>query len=82
MNADGSNPIQLTFDFTRSHFDPTWSPDSTKIAHSSDNNFDANIYVMNANGTGRTLRRKIRYHGSTVRPRSGGCSLPPGMPKQ
>lgn len=53
MNADGSNPIQLTddpsYDFT-----PAWSPDGTEIAFESYRDTGSDIYKMNENGTGQT----------------------------
>jgi Tol biopolymer transport system component len=54
MNADGTNPVQLTTDPAGDHT-PAWSPDGTKIAFVSDRdggNFE--IYVMNADGSGQT----------------------------
>lgn len=49
MNADGTNQVNLT---SASTFDenPDWSPDGTKIAF--DN--EAEIYIMNADGAGKT----------------------------
>ena len=54
MVADGSNQIPLT-ENGDSDFLPAWSPDGTKIAFSKDVTADgipnAEIYVMNPNGT-------------------------------
>jgi TolB protein len=67
MNAsDGSGQTRLTTDpaFDDPAFDvsPTWSPDGTKIAFSSDRDGQNEIYVMNASdGSGQTrLTNNIR----------------------
>lgn len=55
MNADGSNPINLT---NNPKFDssPSWSPDGTKIVFSRKLDvaapYTSDIYIMNADGTG------------------------------
>jgi Tol biopolymer transport system component len=51
MNADGTNPINLTHYGSGWDAHPIWSPDGKKIAFSSyrDGNFE--IYVMNVDGT-------------------------------
>ena len=50
MNADGSDPIQITNTF-RDEW-PSWSPDGKKLAFSSDRDSSLwNIYVVNADGT-------------------------------
>jgi Tol biopolymer transport system component len=54
MNADGSNPIQLTNVATDGFVaDPVWSPDGTRIAFARDPDRDgkSEIWVMNADGT-------------------------------
>ena len=53
MNADGSNRVQLT-DNQGWESDPAWSPDSSKVAFSSDRQPGVggdHIHVMNADGT-------------------------------
>jgi len=59
MEADGSNPVNLTLTppgspHLPSDHDPVWSPDGARIAFVSDRDqFDnSDIYVMNADGTG------------------------------
>ena len=51
MNADGTGQTRLTFDVT---FDgnPTWSPDSQRLAFQSKADGDHEIYVINADGSG------------------------------
>ena len=53
MNADGSSQTRLTFNF---FFDgnPTWSPDSQRLAFQSREDGDHEIYVVNADGSGLT----------------------------
>ena len=46
MDADGSNPHQITMNNHRDDF-PTWSPDGTRIAFASDKDGDLEIWVMN-----------------------------------
>ncbi len=50
MNADGSNPVNLTRD--KSYDDsPVWSPAGEEIAFVSDRSGVPGIYVMNEDGT-------------------------------
>ena len=51
MNADGSGQTRLTFNFL---FDgnPTWSPDSQRLAFQSREDGGHEIYVINVDGTG------------------------------
>jgi Tol biopolymer transport system component len=53
MDADGSNPINLTNHPSRDQ-SPAWSPDGTRIAFQSDRESDSDLYVMSADGTGVT----------------------------
>jgi Tol biopolymer transport system component len=61
MNADGSDPVRLTNTPTEHEFRPGFSPDGKKITFSNipltpEHPFadlPADVYVMNANGTGR-----------------------------
>ncbi len=50
MNADGSNPQQLTHNGVSSS--PAWSPGHRQIAYRSKPNDVADIFVMNADGSG------------------------------
>ena len=50
MDADGTNPINLTND-SSDDYSATWSPDGTKIAFASDRDGNGEIYVMNADGS-------------------------------
>jgi Tol biopolymer transport system component len=51
MNADGSDLVQLTNDKSNSAY-PSWSPDGSQILFESDrNDGNANIYVMDADGS-------------------------------
>ena len=48
--GDGSAPIRLTNGPSNDYY-PTWSPDSKRIAFSSDRDGPPHIYVMNADGS-------------------------------
>ncbi|MDQ4121319.1 MAG: carboxypeptidase regulatory-like domain-containing protein [Acidobacteriota bacterium] len=56
VNADGTNPVQLTSDGSSCHAD--WSPDGSKIAFikvtGSNTCFRGNIHLINPDGTGQT----------------------------
>ena len=59
MNNDGSNQQRLTSHDGSYSDEPVWSPDGSKIAYSrgrtnDDGNWFSHIYVVNADGTGRT----------------------------
>jgi Tol biopolymer transport system component len=51
MNADGSNQSRLTNEPFYEMFS-TWSPDGAKIAFCTDRDFDMEVYVMDADGSG------------------------------
>lgn len=51
MNADGSNPVQLTQSFPFYDASPDISPDGTKIVFHSDRDGRNHIYVMNIDGS-------------------------------
>lgn len=54
MDADGTNFINITRDAQANSEFPVWSPDGTQIAyHRYTPNGEGDIYVMNADGTGR-----------------------------
>ena len=50
MDADGGNPMALTTSSSTDWF-PTWSPDGTRIAFSSERDGNPELYVMNRDGT-------------------------------
>ncbi len=55
MNADGTNPVQLTgLTDGGMSYNPAWSPDGTKIAFASFRNGYSDLYLMNADGTAQT----------------------------
>jgi Tol biopolymer transport system component len=51
MNADGTNPINLTKDSTSSDISPDWSPNGNKIAYLSNGSGNFDISVMKADGS-------------------------------
>jgi Tol biopolymer transport system component len=53
MNADGSKLTKITNSISTSDYDPSWSPDGTKIAFTrlDKTDFSFNIYLMNADGS-------------------------------
>jgi len=63
-NADGSNQKQLTYTISPQRWpgpwlpdgngDPQWSPDGNKIVYVSFENVKAEIFIMNADGSGQT----------------------------
>lgn len=67
MNADGSDQRQLTHPTlqlpsgSRGDYPGAWSPDGSRIVYSSYVNTDAELFVMNADGTDQ--RRLTRFHG-------------------
>jgi TolB protein len=54
MDADGSNPVNLTRTPGYSDSFGKWSPDGSKIAFRSLRDLDAEIYVMDADGSNQT----------------------------
>jgi TolB protein len=53
MDKNGNNEKNLTEDYTGVDRCPTWSPDGRLIAFESDRDGTENIWLMNANGTGK-----------------------------
>ena len=55
MNADGTDQINLTNSpRATGDFEPSWSPDGSKITFASYRDGNWEIYVMNADGTNQT----------------------------
>jgi Tol biopolymer transport system component len=54
MNVDGGSVVRLTNTVGFADYDPVWSPDGKRIAFRSYRDGNAEIYVMNADGTGQT----------------------------
>lgn len=55
MRIDGSRRTRLTDIPGNDHWPPTWSPDGTRIAFTSEGiENDSEIYVMNSDGSGLT----------------------------
>ena len=73
MNADGSGKTNLTKS-PDDEIDPSWAPDGTKIAFSSDRDYDYDIYTMDADGSDvaqvTNLRWEERYPDWQPLPRS------------
>lgn len=53
MNADGTGQVRLTENKFQDSL-PSWSPDGSKIAFTSNRDGDFEVYVMNADGTNQT----------------------------
>ena len=72
MNADGTNPINLTQSPERADFSSSWSPDGKQIAFTSDEGWKwdgsggshRNIWVMDADGGNP---RNLTNHGAMDR---------------
>lgn len=58
MAPDGPNVVNLTHHPGFDAF-PIWSPDSKRIACTSDRSGDLGLFVMNADGSGATFLAKI-----------------------
>ena len=73
-NFDGSNATRITS--TGDNYQPTWSPDSARLAFTSTRDGDYNIYLIRADGLG--LTRLTTDPGNEVTPTWGILELPPG----
>lgn len=58
VNADGSADTMLA-----EGFDPVWSPDGTKIAYANGVEYNAEIYIMNADGSNQ-IQLTQNWHSS------------------
>ena len=54
MRADGSGTVNLTNEASADQFSPAWSPDGQRIAYSSQEDGDGEIFVANADGGDRS----------------------------
>jgi TolB protein len=66
IGLDGENPAQLTYD-SRDNESPSWSPDGSLIAFSSNREGTDRIYVMTAYGTDQ--RRLLALAGKQNNPK-------------
>ena len=73
MNADGTNPVNLTNDGSQEEY-PAWSPDGSKIAFQSDRDGKVDVHVMDLDGSNRTNRANRGYRPN----RADGCDRPDG----
>jgi Tol biopolymer transport system component len=67
MNADGSGLVNLTNAPASDDFFPKWSADGTQIGFTSARDGNAEIYLMNADGSNQT--RLTKNAGDDVHPR-------------
>jgi len=66
VNADGTSPKNLSTADKADDFYPAWSPDGSKIVFVSKRDGDAEIYIMNADGSAQT--RLTTSSGNDLRP--------------
>jgi Tol biopolymer transport system component len=52
MNADGSNPVKLTPDDGSADYIASWAPGGDRILFMNDVTGDAELFVINVDGTG------------------------------
>jgi Tol biopolymer transport system component len=80
VNADGSGLRNLTGNAGGGV--PAWSPDGEQIAFSRDNGFTPNLYVMNADGSGRrrVTQEPIHVWGASWSPDGQRLTFASGVP--
>lgn len=76
MGIDGSNATRLTT--TGNNSQPTWSPDSARLAFASTRDGEYAIYTMRADGSAQT--RVTKTPGATMTPTWGFLVLPMAAP--
>ena len=59
MNVNGSGLVNLTNAPSSADFFPNWSADGSQVGFTSDRDGNAEIYVMNADGSNQTRLTKI-----------------------
>jgi TolB protein len=85
MNADGSNPVQLT-QYPPSGYYPAWSPDGAKIVFNALSDNNNKIALMNVDGSNQKLLTNAKYdvmpswapNGTIFYLRTGTISEPTG----
>jgi dipeptidyl aminopeptidase/acylaminoacyl peptidase len=65
VRSDGTGAVQLTNDLSR-NTDPSWSPDGTRIAYTSERDGGRAIYIMNADGS--DVKRLTPLAGDSFHP--------------
>ncbi len=78
MNADGSGRVRLTFRSSTREENPDWSPDGTQIAFYSERFGNAEIVVMNADGTKQRRITHDPWYDCCPRWKPAPTSPPPG----
>ena len=76
MNSDGSGKVQLTHNESFNDVFPSWSPSGQQIAFGTDRDDGAReIYVMNADGSGRRRLTNGKYFDGTQDWTQGNCKI-------
>jgi TolB protein len=62
MHADGTGVTRVTSD-SADDYQPSWSPDGSRIVFVSNAGGQAHVYMMNPNGSGQT---RVSVHGGEL----------------